>query len=355
MSAKRILIVAGGTGGHVFPGLAVAKMLIEQGHEVFWVGTRRGIESKLIPESNIKIEYIDIEGIRGKKALALIKAPWLISRAILQALKIIKRLNVDAVLCMGGFVSGPVGIAAKIGRIPLIIHEQNAIAGTTNRILSKVANVNLQAFPQAISANAITVGNPVRATIYSYGGDHLPRDEERLQVLIVGGSLGAEAINQLIPEVCDSLGDSLSIWHQVGDKHYTDMMALYATRLPSEHIRVSPFIREMDQAYEFADIVICRSGAMTVSELAAAGKPAIFVPFPYAIDDHQTANARWLSDSGAAILVQQSELSVHWLIDKLRYFHQNRMKLRVMQTKVMALAKPNATGRVVGSCLEVAL
>ena len=351
--SKRILIVAGGTGGHVMPGLAVANQLRAQGHEVFWIGTQKGIEARVVPAADIPIHYIDITGIRGKKLVTLIKAPWLILKAFCQAYSIIKTLKVDAVLCMGGFVSGPSGLAAKALGKPLLIHEQNAIAGTTNKLLSKVATQILTAFPNVFAKGKV-VGNPVRVFIQQGEAKGL-KEAGRLNLLVLGGSLGAQAINKLIPELIDARGENLSVQHQVGPKLYDDTISLYKGLLPNPHIEVNAFIEDMGSAYQKADVVICRSGAMTVSEIACAGLPALFIPFPYAIDDHQTANANWLVDAGAAELVQQAALTLDKLIAFIDKAVAEPHYLQEMAEAAKHQAKPNATESVVQSCLEVAL
>lgn len=353
---KHFLIMAGGTGGHVFPGLAVANALRDQGHKVSWLGTRAGIESDVVPAAGIEIHYIDIEGVRGKGKAGLLKAPFKIWYAIRQSLAVMNTVKPDCVIGMGGFASGPGGIAAKLKGIPLVIHEQNAIAGTTNRILAHFANEVLEAFPGTFkkSVGAIHVGNPVRRSMHqaSRGLD----DEQDLRLLVLGGSLGAKAINEIIPKVLDELNFTIEIWHQTGKKHFADVEALYGEEtLSMKAIDLMPFIDDMAEAYDWADIVICRAGAMTVSELAVAGLPAIFIPFPYAIDDHQTANAKWMVDAGAAVLLPEAEMTVGRIKFYLDKFNKKRHELKAMRAKAAALGIHEATDNVTRICVEAAL
>ncbi|MCY4044506.1 MAG: undecaprenyldiphospho-muramoylpentapeptide beta-N-acetylglucosaminyltransferase [Cellvibrionales bacterium] len=351
---KRILIVAGGTGGHVFPALAVAEELIELGHDVRWVGTQRGIEANRVPNAGIVLDFIHIEGIRGKGLQGKLKAPLLIAKAVGQSLTLLKNYQPNTVLCFGGYVSAPVGLAAKLKGIPLLIHEQNAIAGTANKLLSKFSKVQLQAFSTAFIGGK-TVGNPVRKALVDTRFEKGGSPHKPLQVLVLGGSLGAQKLNQTMVEVFDMLGDKISLWHQTGLAHEQETKALYGDRLSDENLRVVPFIEDMKAAYAFADLVICRSGAMTVSELAVMGKPAIFIPFPFAIDDHQTANAKSLSDQGAAILLPQTELTSDVLINYLDDFVQEPIKLEQMGQLALSEAKPRAAKEVAEYCLEVAI
>jgi UDP-N-acetylglucosamine--N-acetylmuramyl-(pentapeptide) pyrophosphoryl-undecaprenol N-acetylglucosamine transferase len=362
---KRIIIVAGGTGGHVFPALAVAQELIQAGHQVRWVGTSRGIEAQRIPKAGIPIDFIDIEGVRGKGLKGKLKAPFLILKAVKQSLDLLKSFQPNTVLCFGGYVSGPVGLAAKLKRIPLLIHEQNAIAGTANKLLSNFSKASLQAFSSAFT-DGVTVGNPVRQDLVEAKAEQTDQPPHNpLQVLVLGGSLGAQKLNQTMVEVFGMLGSKISLWHQTGIAHEEGTKALYKERLGvetfdsdclvSRNLRVEPFIEDMKAAYAFADIVICRSGAMTVSELAVMGKPAIFIPFPFAIDDHQTANAKSLSDQGAAILLPQTELTSDVLINYLDEFVQCHAKLEQMGQLALKKAKPEAAKQVAEYCLEVAI
>lgn len=344
---KKIMIMAGGTGGHVFPGLAVAEKLRQQGHEVCWLGTEKGIEARLVPQANIAIDYIDAVGVRGKSFMHLLTAPFKIVSALMQALKIIKQQQPQVVLGMGGFASGPGALAAKLLGIPLVIHEQNAIAGTTNRIAAKLAKRVLQAFDNTFtpSAMVITVGNPVR--------EHLPHyqlaEKSDLHVLVVGGSLGAQAINALLPEVL-SAQPHWQIWHQTGVAQLETVKAAYGEK-PA---KVEAFIEDMASAYAWADIIVCRAGAMTVSEVAAVGVPAIFIPYPHAIDDHQTANAQYLVKQNAAFLLPQENMTKD-SVEKLLQQLQITDVRRTLSENALRLAIRNAAQEVSQQCLEVAL
>lgn len=351
--SKRFLIMAGGTGGHVFPGLAVAKELIERGHSVYWMGTRAGIEAKLVPEADISIAYVDIQGVRGKGKKGLLEAPGKINSAIKESKKIIQECKPDCILGMGGFVSGPGGVAAKLLGIPLVIHEQNAIPGTTNRILSLFASRVLEAFPGAFSkrVNAVHVGNPVRKDLHS--ATHQSDHSADLKLLVLGGSLGAKAINDVIPELVDTLDFTIDVWHQTGAKHFDSVTELYGEdALAMKSIEIEPFIDDMAEAYAWADMVICRAGAMTVSELAMAGVPAIFIPYPHAIDDHQTKNANWMASHDAAVVLPQTELTVSALRHHLKRFNKRRELLDKMRGKAKSLGMHDATENVVQTCLR---
>lgn len=350
---KHFVIMAGGTGGHVIPGLSVATLLQKQGYSVSWIGTENGIEKTLVPESGIDIDYIDIAGVRGKGMFGLLLAPFRIVKAVMQCISILKRRKPSLVLGFGGFVAGPGGVAAKLLSVPLVIHEQNARAGTTNKILSRLASVVLQAFPDVFARKSeiYTVGNPVRSDICM-----IPNVSEgnKLNVLVVGGSLGALAINNIMPEVKKALGDKVALKHQVGKRHFDTVKEQYKQQSISD-VEVFDYIADMKKAYEWADVVICRSGAMTVSELACASKPAIFIPFPFAIDDHQTSNAKWLVDAGAAELLPQDDMSVDVLADKLENFASDKARLMVMAKNAQAIAIADAAEQVVKHCERVSV
>ena len=314
--------MAGGTGGHVFPGLAVAKQLREQGVEVHWLGTAQGLEARVVPEANFPLHTISISGIRGKGMMASLGAPVKILSAINHAKKILKEIKPDVVLGMGGFASGPGGLACKLLRIPLVIHEQNAKAGLTNRMLSKIAVRVLEGFPGAFkpSTKIVMVGNPVRSEI-----ENLPSPGVRFaahtlpfRLLVLGGSLGAQALNEVVPKALSLISSDQrpAVFHQAGDKLFHDTENLYKSM--GINAEVIPFIQDMAEAYSMADVVICRAGALTVSELCVVGLGAILVPYPHAADDHQTANAGFMVKLNAAICVQQSELTAERLADILR-------------------------------------
>lgn len=353
---KRIMILAGGTGGHVYPALAVARALKEQGHEVFWMGTRRGLEARVVPAEGFPMEWLSVEGIRGKSTLGLLKAPFMLLKALQQAWSALKRVRPDVVLGMGGFVSGPGGLVASAMGIPLVLHEQNRIPGTTNRLLAKRADVVLQAFPESFPASigAITSGNPLRAGLKPKSPPEESLDRGlSYRLLIVGGSLGAKVLNETVPQAIAAMGGAIEVWHQTGLAMVEETTARYdALGLKA---RVSAFIDDMAAAYDWADIAICRSGAMTVSELALVGLPAILIPYPHAIDDHQTANARYLTEAGGALLMPQAELTVESLRDRLNDFLSSKEWLDVMRISSQKMAQPLATQRVVSICLEQAV
>jgi UDP-N-acetylglucosamine--N-acetylmuramyl-(pentapeptide) pyrophosphoryl-undecaprenol N-acetylglucosamine transferase len=352
---KTALVMAGGTGGHVFPALATARCLEQQGVSIHWMGTQKGIESSVVPNAGIQLHTIDVQGLRGKGRLSLLLAPFKLVKAIWQAVKVVRKVRPDVVLGMGGFASGPGAVAARLLRIPLVIHEQNAVAGMTNRISAKLAQRILVAFPGAFSGAVKTeqTGNPVRGAILD-----LPEPEVRysqrdgvINVLIVGGSLGAKAINEIVPEALAELSieERPCVWHQTGKQNFEVTQEKY--RVLNLSARVDAFIEHMDEAYGWADLVICRSGALTVSELAIAGVPALLIPFPFAVDDHQTGNARYLEEAGAAWIIQQSDLKKDDLVKILRN-KTDRSSLLEMALKARSVAKPNASIDVAKICLE---
>jgi len=354
----RVLIMAGGTGGHVFPALAVARLLREQGVEVTWLGTRRGLEARVVPAAGFPIEYIDVAGLRGKGALGWLRAPWRVTRATWQALGVCRRSRPGAVLGLGGFVTGPGGVAAWLLHRPLVIHEQNGVAGLTNRLLARLARRVLEAFPGSFPSGveAETVGNPVREEILA-----LPVPAERfagrtgpLRVLVLGGSLGAAALNETVPAALAKVAGTynLQIRHQAGRGKAESARAAYAQA--GIEAEVGEFIDDMAEVLGWADMVICRAGALTVSELAAAGLGAVLVPYPHAVDDHQTRNALYLSEAGAARLLLQAEMTpehLAGLLDEL--FARGREGLLAMAEAARRLASPKATRKVAAACLEV--
>lgn len=342
----KILIMAGGTGGHVFPALAVAQELRAQGHEVIWMGAPDSFESRTVVPQGFEFETIDVRGLRGKGWRALLGAPLLIWRAVAQARQILLRRRPRVVLGMGGFASGPGGLAARLLRIPLVIHEQNAAAGLTNRCLALIASRVLEAFPRTFRG-ATTVGNPVRAAIAELP-DPAQRFEERqapARVLVLGGSQGAKALNQLVPAALALLPDTQrpQIRHQAG-RTYDVARAAYANA--GVIARIESFIDDMPSAYAGADLVVCRSGASTVAELCAAGCAAVLVPFPYAVDDHQTANGRHLVEAGAAVMIQERELRPEGLAALLRDLLANRARLLQMARAARGCAWPDATREI---------
>lgn len=348
-NTKKLLVMAGGTGGHVFPAIAVAQELQKQGWQIFWLGTKDRMEAQLVPKHGIPIEFIQISGLRGKGFKELVKAPFAIFRAILQARKIIKKIKPNAVLGMGGYVSGPGGVAAKLCGVPIVLHEQNAIAGLTNKWLAKIATRVLQAFPNAFP-NAEVVGNPVRQDLFE---QPLPQQRfanrtGKLRVLVVGGSQGARVLNLVMPKVMEQLSDKLEVRHQVGANNVMQVQGLYGTQTD---VQVTEFIDDMAQAYDWADIVVCRSGALTVCELAAVGVGAIFVPFQHK-DKQQYLNAEYLAQAGAAEIIEQKDLTAEKLVSSLNKL--TRAELLDMAEKAKAKATPKSAIDVANVIISVA-
>ena len=352
MDRRVIMIMAGGTGGHVYPALAVAGELREAGHTVIWMGTRKGLEARVVPAAGIAVEWLSVAGIRGKGVMGLLKAPLMLMRALKQSWTILRRVRPDVVLGMGGFVSGPGGLIARWSGIPLVLHEQNRVPGTTNRLLARRASVVLEAFPDSFptSVGARVTGNPLRREIAALAGVERQRPKaEPLRVLIVGGSLGAKALNDIVPAALGLIRQPLMIRHQTGQALRDETAARYHEQgLAAE---VTAFVEDMAAAYQWADLAICRSGAMTVSELAAAGLPAILVPYPHAIDDHQTANAHVLADDGAAVLMPQANLTPESLATVLRSLLDEPETLSAMSQAARLKARPEAAKTVAAVCL----
>jgi len=351
-----VLIMAGGTGGHVFPALAVADELRARGIPVVWLGTKAGIESRLVPQAGYPIEWMSITGLRGKNTLTLLLAPLRIAMACWQALTVLRRRKPCAVLGMGGFASGPGGLMAWLTRKPLLVHEQNAIAGLTNKILARFADVVLQAFPGVFKI-AQTTGNPVRQSICEIEAPvsrfaRRANEQKNLRLLVIGGSLGAVKLNEIIPQALSKINteDRPQVIHQTGMKNIESAKSLYNDA--DVEAKVEAFIDDMPAVYEWADLVICRAGAMTVFELAAAGVASILVPYPHAVDDHQTQNARYLENSGAAIIKQQDELSVDWLVETINDFSNDRKKLVDMAVTARKLAIPGSAKIIADACLN---
>ncbi|MDQ7731507.1 undecaprenyldiphospho-muramoylpentapeptide beta-N-acetylglucosaminyltransferase [Halomonas sp. SpR1] len=353
--SRRVLIMAGGTGGHVFPALSLAKALQAEQVDVEWLGSPRGIENRLVPEAGIRLHTIAVSGLRGNGVTGWLKAPLNLSRAILQARTIIRDFKPQVVVGLGGFASGPGGLAAWLTRVPLIIHEQNAVAGLTNRVLSRLAKRTYAAFPEAFGARAHVIGNPVRDDIAALGSS--PRDEETLasrplRLLVVGGSLGAVALNERLAPALAALPieQRPQVRHQAGKNREQVTAENYQQHGVSAE--VSPFIDDMAAAYEWADLVVCRSGALTVAELAAAAKPALLVPFPFAVDDHQRINAQVLVKAGAAQCVVQSELTVERLSEFLNQLLVPNT-LAAMAANARQAAHLDATKRLAEGCLAM--
>ncbi|MDO4904233.1 MAG: undecaprenyldiphospho-muramoylpentapeptide beta-N-acetylglucosaminyltransferase [Lautropia sp.] len=352
MRARRILIMAGGTGGHIFPGLAVAELLRERGWEVFWLGNPEGMEGLLVPPHDIEMKSVHFQGLRGKGVGAMLRLPLRLRSAYKEAAQAFDEVRPDVVLGMGGYVTVPGGLVARARRIPLVLHEQNSVAGMANRFLARMAERVLVAFPGAMS-QARWAGNPVGRAIAA-----IPAPEQRyrersgpLRVLVVGGSLGAQAFNRVIPNAFGLMlpENRPEVLHQSGRAHLKELRNNY--QVAAVEAKTVAFIENMAEAYSEADLVIARAGATTVSELAAAGVASILVPYPYAVDDHQTGNARFLSETGAAILIPQPELAPSSLASLLSQF--TRPALASMAAKARALGKPDAAQVVADACEAV--
>lgn len=352
MSLK-FLIMAGGTGGHVFPALAVADELRRRGHEVVWMGAPDSFESRTVPPQGYAMEFVKITGLRGKGAMALIEAPLRLARAVWQAWKILSRQRPNAVLGMGGFASGPGGLAAWLRRVPLVIHEQNAAPGLTNRLLARLACTVLEAFPKTFPG-AFTVGNPVRS-----GFVELPDPAQRVsatsppRVLVLGGSQGARALNERVPQALALMPFERrpQVRHQAGRTLET---ARHAYAKCGVEGQIEAFITDMPAAYAAADLVVCRAGASTIAELSAAGCAALLVPFPFAVDDHQTRNGEHLVRLGAARLVAESELTPERLAREIEDLLSDRPRLIGMARAARAGAWTGATEAIAGACLAAA-
>jgi UDP-N-acetylglucosamine--N-acetylmuramyl-(pentapeptide) pyrophosphoryl-undecaprenol N-acetylglucosamine transferase len=350
---RTLMIMAGGTGGHVFPGLAVAERLRAAGWRIVWLGSRAGIEARLVPARGIEIEWVDFAGLRGKGMMAMLLLPYRLLRAFWDAARVILRQRPDVVLGMGGFQSFPGGMmAAFLGR-PLAIHEQNSVAGLANKVLARLSDRVMSAFPNVLK-NAATTGNPVRSEISQLPD---PRDRYQartgaLQILVMGGSLGAKVLNDTLPDAIARLpaGSRPRLVHQSGKGHLDGLRARYAAAgVEAEAVE---FIEDVAKAMAEADLVICRAGALTVAELACAGVASVLVPYPFAVDDHQTGNARFLADAGAAILLPQTRLNADSLAELLG--NTSRGQLADMAVKARARAIPDATERLARVCEELA-
>lgn len=353
MSAKRALIMAGGTGGHIFPGLAVAHVLRERGWEVSWLGNPEGMEGLLVSAHDIEMKPVHFQGFRGKGLAAKLAMPFKLRRAMAEARQAFQEVRPHVVLGMGGYVTVPGGLVAGMRRVPMVLHEQNSVAGMANRFLARFATRVLVAFPGAMS-QARWVGNPVSQAIAAIPAPEL-RYRERsgpLRVLVVGGSLGAQVFNRVIPNAFGLIVPEArpEILHQSGRAHIDELRENY--RNAAVDARAVAFIDNMDEAYAEADLVIARAGATTVSELAVAGVASILIPYPHAVDDHQTGNARFLSETGAAILVPQEELTPSSLASLISHFR--RPALAQMAVKARAMGKPDAATIVADACETVA-
>jgi len=353
-----VMIMAGGTGGHVFPALAVAQELRRQGMRVLWLGTRAGIESRVVPAAGVEIDYITIKGLRGGGILRWLLLPMRLNLAMLQSWRILRRRRPDAALAMGGFAAGPGGLMASFLRVPLIVHEQNAIAGLTNRWLAQLADRVLCGFPGTFGERhgVRVVGNPVRPEILALSSPEVrfAQRDGRLRLLVIGGSQGARILNETLPEAMSRLPETSrpEVWHQTGQHDLLPVSAAYRDVMPDA--KVSAFIDDMAAAYAWADLVVCRAGAMTIAELAAAGIGSILVPLPTAADDHQTANARYLADRDAAVLLPQEECSPERLAEMILDVAASRALLARMAANARGCAVTDATEVVAQECIEAA-
>ena len=350
-----VLIMAGGTGGHVFPALALARSLRASAVEVVWLGTRRGIEARLVPAEGIAIEWLSVGGLRGKGWRTRLAAPWRVTVALWQALAVMRRRRPSVVVGLGGFVTGPGGIAAWLTRRPLLIHEQNAIAGFTNRTLAPLAREVLEAFPGSFgpAVRARTIGNPVRREISALAPprERLAARAAPVRVLVIGGSQGAVRLNTVVPYALARSAARFEVRHQAGERWRDACRESYAGAGVSADVQ--PFIADMAEAYGWADLVICRAGALTVSELAAAGVGAVLVPFPAAVDDHQTCNARLLVRQGAAVLIPDRELTAERLAAELERLCADRSRLIEMAERARSLARPEAAEEFAERCVHL--
>ncbi len=348
-----VMILAGGTGGHIFPGLAVAKVLRDAGIDVRWLGADGAMETRLVPQYDIPMDTIAVKGVRGKGVRALLGLPLRLLRAVLAARAVLRKHSPRAVISFGGYAAGPGGLAARQLGIPLIVHEQNRAAGMTNRVLSKLAREVLTGFPGTF-AGEVVVGNPVRDVIA-----RVPAPEQRIEgrggrtrLLVLGGSQGARALNDAVPQALAQAGQAFEVRHQCGEKQVADAEAAYARA--GVEATVEAFISDMAAAYAWADVVVCRAGALTLAEVCAVGVASVLVPFPQAVDDHQTRNAQYLVDHDAAILLHQDAQLADNLTGVLRDLAANPSRRLAMARAARTLARPDAAQRVAEAVLKVA-
>ena len=349
MNAPHLMIMAGGTGGHVFPALAVANYLRESGVKITWLGTKKGLEATVIPANGIAIEWVAVEGLRGKSKLSLLLAPFKLVRAMWQSAMIIRKTQPDCILGMGGFVSGPGGLVARLLGKPLVVHEQNAVAGLTNKYLAKVANKVLTGFPdvKGLPSSAQWLGNPVRNSIVAVNSNQ----SDKVNVLIIGGSQGAHSFNTKLPSVFSELDNSsVSIWHQSGQSRSAQVELAYSDNgVPA---KVSEFIDNMADAYAWADLLVCRAGAMTIAECCAAGKPALLVPYPFSAGNHQDFNAKTLVTVGAAQVFDNDQIESSDFKAALAVLISDKSVLKKMGQQAFSLHKPKSIEGVAHICQE---
>ncbi len=353
MKRITVLIAAAGTGGHVYPGLAVAAELTQAGHRVRWLGTALGIESQLAPQYGIPLYTVPLAGVRGKGLVGWLQLPWKLLYALCKALQIIRRVKPQVVLGMGGYGSVAGGLAARLLRVPLLIHEQNAIPGLANRVLKPLACQVLVGFAEVFGVRAQHVGNPVRAQFAAITAPAVrlaQRKQEELRILVIGGSQGAVALNQIVPQAVLQLSSGVRglVYHQSGRASLAETCNRYRQYSDA---KVAPFIDDMAAAYAWSDIVVCRSGAMTLAEICAAGAAAILVPLPHAVDDHQTHNAAYLSRHGAAVVLPQQHLNATSLVNVLHELALDRHKLLQLASAARRLARLDASMQVMQHCL----
>jgi UDP-N-acetylglucosamine--N-acetylmuramyl-(pentapeptide) pyrophosphoryl-undecaprenol N-acetylglucosamine transferase len=367
IKAPTLLVMAGGTGGHIFPGLAVADKLKSEGWHIHWLGTPDRMEADIVPKHGYDISFINISGLRHKDLLAWLKLPFKLVRSLSQAFSVINTIKPDVVLGMGGYASAPGGLAAWLMRKPLIVHEQNAAAGLTNRLLARIATKVCCAFPKAFKGNisAEVVGNPLRASIGEQVKDSVAKEPVKAShnILVVGGSLGAQVLNQIVPisfaqliKQSKSATSELAfnICHQTGKGKQKEVIEAYNQQYwANEQVRVTEVIDDIASTYQWADVVICRAGALTVSELAMAATPAIFVPLPHAVDDHQVKNAQYLVSRGGATLIKQDDLTSDALAKILNELFSEPQILKNMAQSAFAAADINATDKVANICQQL--
>lgn len=353
--------MAAGTGGHVFPALSIAEELLTRGVDVEWLGTHRGMENQILQDIDIPLHRISVKGLRGSGLLRMLLAPVMLLRAFIESYRVLGKVQPNLVLGMGGFVCGPAGLASRLRNIPLCIHEQNAVPGLTNKLLAPFAAGVFEAFPGTFQSRSslMFTGNPLRRAFSNEALQKTDRSSTAhiLRLLVLGGSQGAAAINDVIPKLISQCSDSmlLETLHQVGERHIESAQESYkenGVAIGASH-RLTPFIDDMVEAYAWADIVVCRSGASTVSEIAAAGCPAIFVPYPYHKDQQQKLNAQWLVKEGAAVLLEQRSLTAESLASNLKKLAGNRQKLKEMGMRARSLSMLDASGKIVDACLEL--
>lgn len=351
---RPIMILAGGTGGHIFPGLAVAQALRQRGVPAVWLGAAGKMETRLVPQHGIEIDTLDIAGVRGKGAVTLLMAPFKLFGAVMQARSRLRARDARAVVSFGGFAAGPGGLAARLAGIPLIVHEQNRAPGMTNRVLAKFANRVLSGFPGSFPSEQV-VGNPVRAEIASIAppAERFADRAGRVRMLVLGGSQGARALNVALPKALREIDmAALEVRHQCGEKMLEAAQQAYAEA--SVLASVEPFIADMAAAYAWADLVVCRAGALTLAELCAAGLGAVLVPFPAAVDDHQTRNAEFLVERGAAVLVAEGEGFEARLVEALRPLLADGSRRHALAEAARKLAQPDAADRIADIVLQEA-